>query len=158
MDECPEPKRDYQSNEKDRKKGKHVQIHEDSEERMSINVNHVQHTMHQNTSHPSLTINAVTTRSKRVVDPLPVLHDNSDEKNISYESQTNGDPLIHLPPPREKTKGAVDSTPTVVQPVPIVAPVTLPQRVPDTDFQDSEKHQSLHPDPIMKPLSYLRIK
>ena len=138
-DECTEPKKDYQSNERDWKKGKHVQIQEDNEARGSRNVNHVQHTIYQNTSPLRLTVNAVTTRSKRVVDPLLVPNDNSDEKSLSYESQTNGDPLIHLPPPQEKAKGAVNSTPTVIHHVPVVTPATLPQRVPNPDFSGLRK-------------------
>ena len=46
------------------KKKKYVQIQEDNEERGSRNVNHVQHTIQQHTSHPDPTVNAVTTRSK----------------------------------------------------------------------------------------------
>ena len=123
-DECPEPKKD----EREWKTGKHVRIQDDKEDRGSRNVNHVQHTIHRITPHPGTTVNAVTTRSKRVVDPLPVPDDNSDEKSLSYESQTNGDPLIHVSPTQIKAKGAVNSTPTVIQPVPVVAPVTLPQQ------------------------------
>ena len=123
-DECPEPKKD----DKEWKAGKHVRIQENNEERGSRNVNHVQHTMHQNISRSGSTVNPVTTRSKRVVDPLPILDDNSDEKNLSYESQTNGGLLMHLSPTQVKPKGAINSTPTVAQLVPVVAPVTFPSR------------------------------
>ena len=63
-DDCIEPKKDYQSNERDWKKREYVQIEEDNEERGSRNVNHVQHMIQQHTSHPGPIVNAVTTRSK----------------------------------------------------------------------------------------------
>ena len=70
-DECPEPKKDYQSNNRDWKKEKHVRIQEDGEGG-SRNVNHIQHTIYQHSSYPESKVNAVTTRSKRIVEPLPV--------------------------------------------------------------------------------------
>lgn len=49
-------------------------------------------------------MNAHTTRSKRIIDPLPIPEGNSDNKSLSYESPINlnledkivKNPLIHL--------------------------------------------------------------
>ena len=136
-DECPNPKNDYPSNDKDWKKGKHVRIQEEKEDGGSRNVNHIQHTIHPFTSCPESKINAVTTRSKGRIEPLPVPDDNSDDKSLAYESQTilepNDttilDPSIHPNSSWNNVPAPVAPTETVVQPIPVMTPIPTSQTV-----------------------------
>lgn len=67
--ECYGPKNEYQCNEWDWKKIKHVRIKEENEDGGSRNVIHIQHTIQLNSSCPESKINAVTTCSKQIVKP-----------------------------------------------------------------------------------------
>jgi hypothetical protein len=135
-DESPKPKKYYQSNDKDWNKGKHVHIQEDGEGR-SRNVNHIQHIIYSHSSYPESRVNAVTTRSKRIVEPLPVPDDNSDDKSLEYDSPVNPDPNKSNTQdpfvPGNSQRGHVPTpvvpTTTVVQPVPVIIPIHQPQPV-----------------------------
>ena len=79
-------------------------------------------------------------RSKRIIEPLLVPNDNSDDKSLLYESPVNLDPnnsivldpLVHLNPQRESTPVLVVPTLTLVQPVPgtVVQPQLQPVTTP----------------------------
>lgn len=139
-DECPNPKKDYQSNDRDWKKGKRVCIQEDAEGG-SRNVNHIQHTIHP---HPSFEfkVNAVTTRSKQIVEPLPVPDDKSDDKSLSYESSINQepdnsivlDPLAPSSSQRGSVLASVAPTLAVVQLVSVTIPISQSQPVATPHF------------------------
>ena len=122
-DECSNPKKDYQSNERDWKKEKHVRIQEEDEAGGSRNVNHIQHTISPISSHPEPRIHAVATRSKRLIEPLPVPEGNSDDPSLSSDKWNSGDKLVpetyNLQNPVEvQNQVSGIPTPEVVHPTP----------------------------------------